>query len=402
MKKKYNLKLFVFAVFLFVPFLVNADTCEYFTSYSSDNYYKIIVEFDDNNYDVKTYKNNTLVSIKGETYSNDVDIYDESKSKYGTGQIPTFGLKEAEFRRIVNSINYCPVITTTFSMEGTINDITFTETDIRCEGTVTTNRCAKSSTEISTSPETTTECEKTITTTKISSNISGVQFKFKMNAKGEKFFCARFKGESEWECSSALDMSNGWTDIPIYYNAVAYDFFLPHDKIANFYIQDSDKAATNSFSCAPELYICLKQMDKIREYWVTDDREEAKLCDGALVDDETAAEITGPLIPPDLNLEDITCESLFYDNNGNFNDFGKLLQDLFLLIKVLAPILLIGLSSLDYIKAITSKDADELKKANDRFVKRLIAAVALFLLPFILDFVFDIFGVYDMQTCGIK
>jgi len=122
-------------------------------------------------------------------------------------------------------------------------------------------------------------------------------------------------------------------------------------------------------------------------------------------DDTDSSELVDPkeIELPNLEMEEkVTCESVFYDDNGDFNEFGQLLQDVFTFIKVAAPILLIALSSLDYIKAITSKDADELKKANERFIKRLVAAVVLFLLPFILDLTFELFGVYDMQTCGIR
>lgn len=63
--------------------------------------------------------------------------------------------------------------------------------------------------------------------------------------------------------------------------------------------------------------------------------------------------------------------------------------------------MVLGLSVMDYIKAITSHDAEGLKKANGKFVKRLVIGILIFLLPFLLDFLFEAFGVYDLQTCGI-
>ena len=84
------------------------------------------------------------------------------------------------------------------------------------------------------------------------------------------------------------------------------------------------------------------------------------------------------------------------------NDFGNFVQDIFTVLKFLAPLLVIVLSTIDYIKAITAQNADEMKKANGRFVKRLIAGVAIFLLPFLLDFLFEIFGLYGLSTCNIR
>ena len=99
--------------------------------------------------------------------------------------------------------------------------------------------------------------------------------------------------------------------------------------------------------------------------------------------------------------EEIHCESIFKDKDGNYNALYETLQDVFSFIKFLAPILVVVLSSIDYIKAITSHDAEGLKKANEKFIKRLIIGIILFLLPFILDFIFEIFGIYDLETCGI-
>jgi len=103
----------------------------------------------------------------------------------------------------------------------------------------------------------------------------------------------------------------------------------------------------------------------------------------------------------DLDVGEVTCHSVFKDEDGNFNTLGQALQDVFSLIKFAAPILVIVLSTMDYIKAITSHDAEDLKKANGKFVKRLVIGILIFLLPYLLDFIFEIFGVYDIQTCGI-
>lgn len=70
------------------------------------------------------------------------------------------------------------------------------------------------------------------------------------------------------------------------------------------------------------------------------------------------------------------------------NAFGDLKTDLtnfFNFVKILVPLLVIGLSTFDFIKAITEKDDKDIKKAFSRLIKRLVCAVILFFLPVILE-----------------
>ena len=69
-------------------------------------------------------------------------------------------------------------------------------------------------------------------------------------------------------------------------------------------------------------------------------------------------------------------------------------------IKYLVPVLLIVLSILDFVKAMAGEKDDELKKAQKHFTIRLIAAVLIFLMPFILEFIFDKMG-FVYEGCGI-
>jgi len=62
------------------------------------------------------------------------------------------------------------------------------------------------------------------------------------------------------------------------------------------------------------------------------------------------------------------------------------------IVKFAVPALLILLGILDFIKAIASDSEDEIKKAGTRFVKRLIAAALIFIIPLILQFVLGLFS----------
>ena len=63
--------------------------------------------------------------------------------------------------------------------------------------------------------------------------------------------------------------------------------------------------------------------------------------------------------------------------------------------------MVIILSTIDYIKAIAASSQDDIKKTNQRTIKRMITGVIVFFVPLLLDILFNLFGVYDISTCGI-
>lgn len=69
-------------------------------------------------------------------------------------------------------------------------------------------------------------------------------------------------------------------------------------------------------------------------------------------------------------------------------------------IKYIIPSIVIVLGILDFIKAIASDKDDEMKKAQGRFIKRLIAAALIFIVPFIIEYILDVFNFID-KTCGM-
>ncbi len=60
------------------------------------------------------------------------------------------------------------------------------------------------------------------------------------------------------------------------------------------------------------------------------------------------------------------------------------------IIKIAIPILLIVFGMLDLGKAVMAQKEDEIKKGQQTFVKRLIAAVIVFLVVFIVQLVFNL------------
>lgn len=78
----------------------------------------------------------------------------------------------------------------------------------------------------------------------------------------------------------------------------------------------------------------------------------------------------------------------------------KWIKNILKWIKYILPALVIILGILDFIKAIASGSDDEMKKAQGRFIKRLIAAALLFIVPALIEFLLNIFHI-ESSFCGI-
>lgn len=79
----------------------------------------------------------------------------------------------------------------------------------------------------------------------------------------------------------------------------------------------------------------------------------------------------------------------------------KLVNWIFRILKIIryiVPVLVILLGIIDFMKAISSGSDDEMKKAGAKFIKRLIAAALIFIIPFLLEFIFNIINVPGLNT----
>ena len=105
----------------------------------------------------------------------------------------------------------------------------------------------------------------------------------------------------------------------------------------------------------------------------------------------------------ELNFEKINI--LNCDDLLGSEDLKSLLKYLLTLFKILVPGLLIGLGTVDFAKAIFSGSEDSMKKAQNKFIKRVIIAVAIFLVPSVLKLILSIangiWGNIDTTLCGL-
>lgn len=104
---------------------------------------------------------------------------------------------------------------------------------------------------------------------------------------------------------------------------------------------------------------------------------------------------------PKLEQDDIETCTLFLDRNGNKTEFGEFVDGTFTFIKIATPVIVVVLTTIDYIKALAASNADALKKTNKRTMIRLIVGFIIFFLPYLLELLFYLFGLYDLSTCGI-
>lgn len=103
-------------------------------------------------------------------------------------------------------------------------------------------------------------------------------------------------------------------------------------------------------------------------------------------------------------LEKFDCATLLSDSSSK--KLLDMIKFAINIVKIAIPILLIGLGILDFAKAIFQGKEDEMKKAQEKFMKRIIIGVCLFLVPTILKIILTIGNsvwgdIISVDFCGI-
>lgn len=81
---------------------------------------------------------------------------------------------------------------------------------------------------------------------------------------------------------------------------------------------------------------------------------------------------------------------------------AKIIHSGYLIIKIATPIVLIVLGMVDFLRAVIGADESEIKKKQQRFIKRVISAIMVFLVLSLFQFVFSILtkaGFADVTGC---
>ena len=92
-------------------------------------------------------------------------------------------------------------------------------------------------------------------------------------------------------------------------------------------------------------------------------------------------------------------DSTYETCGGLLGSFADDLEDILKAMRIIAPILVLALSTYEYITVVLSKDADSLKKANSKLIKRLVLMLLLFFLPTIINLFIHLMLGSDYSTC---
>lgn len=100
--------------------------------------------------------------------------------------------------------------------------------------------------------------------------------------------------------------------------------------------------------------------------------------------------------------QNCTGENSILGNVNDPNSVAWLLQKVLDYLKVLGPILVVVLSSVEFAKVIINSDDEAMTKAQKKLITRIILAACLFLIPTLVQAALGWFGFTSDATCGIE
>ncbi len=226
------------------------------------------------------------------------------------------------------------------------------------------------------------------------------------NAKkeGTKFLACKSGGESQ--------IATYQTKIDSYKKTIeAYDETLTKENITtmNTNLSTLTKSITNSNYCNPEINKMGTQIDtllttldkKVSESTAMTAEEKSDAAQGiASTKSDLSISLSklGKIIIPDSD-NVYECQGLLGEQ------LIDILKAILKIIQIAAPILTILLGSIDFGSVVISQDQDAMKKAVSKFIKRCIAAIAIFFIPYLVGVLLSMDGVSDWESvdpnCGL-
>lgn len=105
----------------------------------------------------------------------------------------------------------------------------------------------------------------------------------------------------------------------------------------------------------------------------------------------TAEDYYGAMVPIDAGGEEVPvdCNALF-GNKDDETSLAYLIDSALQYVRIIVPILLILLGTLDIGKAVIASREEEMRKAQTTFIKRAIAAICVFLVPIFVNIVMSL------------
>lgn len=162
------------------------------------------------------------------------------------------------------------------------------------------------------------------------------------------------------------------------------------------YFYGANSSTGSSFICPKYIYFEAKELANpsrmsIKIFGSGGDEDPNKSGVTSTIEGDVKGDSSGSTI----TTTDLDCDGIFTGRLGQF------LMEAWKLIKFAVPILIIAFAIVDFIKAMSSHDEAEVKKAANKLVKRLVIGVLVFVLPTIIEYVLGLAGI-EFGTCGIK
>ena len=251
----------------------------------------------------------------------------------------------------------------------------------------------------------------TVSTTKTGGSSSNNNSNSNSNSSGNKVYCTRSPQKvlnSNQKVTVSFEEKGGVKKVRLV-STTRSDKVFDYDKVAtldnvSFRVDQNAVSKFWSSKCSTtEMYLAAINGDKSNIIIQTTkpnaidnasyNTNEEKYDNGGVntFDDKSSLD--------DLNKQYNSCNQIIDMSEGKF---GWILQKLLNYIKIAGPILVVLLSAVDFIKAMASSDENVFKKAQSRLMIRLIAALALFLVPTLVQLLLGLINGISDPTCGLK
>ena len=405
--KKNSIMIFML-MFLFFSFgkFVYAEekySCSYNVQFAEGGYFNIKAVVNSDGTSDVLYQADESNWKSTKNYKLGDGLYYSTSGKYQVGYPMIFSLsylKSDSFSKAMSSSKLttdCPVINVQFDNSSMyyfyFSDTSSEAYSYNIQGKLTGS---KGSSAIAVTETKT--CPFTISTEKITGMKEfTIYTEFKMKSDGTKLICAASKKENVQSSCTPYTTNDYATNIN--FNGDYYTLNIKSADLSSIYKQSTTDVKNNTFTCPTAMYLV---------YTSVTDSTLLLTTDKSVADDYNKNVIGNASSGANENPENSTPKEddseKYYTGCPLGEDVTKDLYGLLKIVKILAPILVIGLTILEFVRSIAKGEIDgEAKKLGIRFVKRLIIAVILFFLPVLVNQVMIMANIWDESgTCDFS
>lgn len=398
-KNSILLIMFISLFFLFDKnvFAEEKFSCSYNVQYADGGYFDIkAIANTDGSYDVQyqvdsnTWKSTSSYKLGGVIRYSKFDVYVSE----GSMMFSINSLTAQDFEKAINSSKLttdCPVINVQFDNSSTYyfyfsdssNDVYLYNIEGNLDGSKGDS--------LSVIKENT-SCPFTVSTSRISGmkNFT-IYSSFRMKSNGDKLICASATAANL--DSSCTPYTTGDYATNISFNGDVYILNITSKDLKAIFSQTDTQKSKNEFTCPSSMYLVYTSAtDSI--LLLTTDKNLADEYDKSVAGNASASAS-----------ENVTDDSENYYTGCPLGEHvTKDIYGLLKILKIIVPILVIGLTILDAVRAVAKGEiVGEEKKLAIRFVKRLIIAVILFFLPVLVNQIMIMANIWDENgTCDFS